>query len=140
MTPAQRRLRAKWLFAAFVFCLAVVFNDFLEANAGWLRWVAFVGMIVGALGESRSRSEMRAEASANLAHIVESAPWLKAWFGFWAATFFVGAVYVTRNSIDLFQLLGLRFLFLSFSVLIGPFLILNERRRFKELGDDGDAI
>jgi hypothetical protein len=140
MTPTQRRLRTRWLLAAFVLSLVVVFNDFLEANAGWLRWVAFLGMFVAALGEGRSRSEMRAEASANLADLAEAAPWLKAWFAFWAASFFIGAIYVTRNSIDVFDLFGLRFLVLSFAVLIGPIVILSERHHFQELGEGDDAI
>jgi hypothetical protein len=141
MTSAQRQLRTKWTFAALALCLMLIFNDYLEQNAEWLRWIAFVGIVIAVAGERRSRSEIRAEASAGLTELVESAPWLKVWFSFWAFIFFAGAIYVTRNSIDLFNLVGgFRFLLLSLAVLVGPVVVLTQRRRFKELGEAGDAI
>jgi hypothetical protein len=140
MTAAQRTLRTKWLIAGTVFCILVLFNDFMEQSAGWIRWIFLAGAFLAALGEKRSRSEMRQEASANLESLAESAPWLKAWFAFWAVTFFLGAIYVTRNSIDVFHILGLRFLLISFALLVGPLAYLGERRRFRELGEVRDAI
>jgi hypothetical protein len=141
MTRAQRQLRMKWALAALVFCLILIFDDYVEKNAGWLRWIALFAVLAAMAGESRSRSEMRAESSVALAELIESAPWLKAWFAFWAIACFAGAIYATRNSIDLFSLVGgIRFLLLSFAVLVGPIVVLMQRRRFKELGKVGNAI
>lgn len=141
MTPAQRRLGTKWIFGALLLCLIFIFNDFLENNAEWLRWVAFAGVVIASLGQSRTRSEMRAEASADLSDLVESAPWLKIWLSIWAAVFFFGAIYVTRYSVDLLQVFGaFRFLIFSFAVLFGPIVVVIQRQRFKKLGENGDAI
>ena len=141
MTPAQRSLHTKWVIAATVLLLVVVFDDFVESNAGWLRWIFFAGMVFASFGQSRSRSELEREGRANLASLVESAPWLKVWFTVWGAVALFGAIYATRRDVDLFQLFGgIRFLVLSFAVLIGPVIVLNERRRFRELGEVRDAI
>ncbi|MFC5498592.1 hypothetical protein ACFPOE_13680 [Caenimonas terrae] len=141
MTPAQRRLRTNWLIAAAVLLLVLVFGDFVEANAAWLRWVLFAGIVFASFGQGRSRSQMARDGNEDLASLVESAPWLKIWFSVWAAVALIGAIYVTRRDVDLFQLVGgIRFFILSFAILVGPALALNERRRFRELGEDRDAL
>ena len=129
------------MFATLVLCLMLVFNDYLEKNADWLRWIALLGVLIAIAAEGRSSSQIREEASSGVAALIASAPWLKAWFAFWAAVFFAGAVFVTRNSIDLFNIIGgVRFLLISLSVLVGPVVVLTQRRKFKELGEQRDAI
>ena len=140
MTIAQVRLRRKWIITGTALFLVLVLSDFIEANAGWLRWVILASILIVQFRDGRPRSETLREGKSNLASLVESAPSLKAWFVFCAALALFGVYYTTHHSVDLVDIFSLRFIVLSFAVLIGPPIILMERNRYKELGEESDAI
>ncbi len=140
MTAAQRQLIHLWLIAAALIAGIVVSADLIAANWSWLRIPVGVVIATGLLAQSRSRAELRTEGMARWGAVTDDAPWVKVWLGFWAAFFFVGAIYVKRKSIDVLALLGIRGMFLAFAILLGPLLVLSEARRFRQLGRNGDAI
>ena len=115
-------------------CLLVVFDDFVAANAGWLRWVMLAGVVVALSRERRTRAELSEEDRVCIAVVVSESPWLKAWFTAWAIIFFVAAVYVTRGSIDLAEVFGFKFLVIGLLVVMGPVIVLNELQRYNDPG------
>lgn len=135
MNVAQLELRRTWAICGIVLSLFVVFDDFVAANASWLRWLALVGVVFAWSSVRQTRAELRAEGSERIASIVSDEPWLKAWLAFWACTFFGGAIYVTRESIRLEELFGFRVIVIAFLILMGPIIVLSEAQRFKELGE-----
>ena len=140
MTVAQHQLVRQWLIAAASLVGIIVAADILAENWLWLRIPVGAVIAIALLTQRRSHAELRAESIARWEAVTDDAPWVKIWLGFWAAFAFGGAIYVTRNSIDVLALLGIRGMFAAFAVLLGPLFVLSEARRFKQLGGKGDAI
>ena len=111
----------------------IVFDSFAERNAWWLRIVFMTAAMVGLAG--RSRFELASAGSERIADVVDEAPWVKAWVCIWALAIGVAAVYVTKRSIDLESLGIFRVMLIPFAIILAPFVIVNERRKFKELGE-----
>jgi hypothetical protein len=139
-TSAQKKLQRNWTCLAVAILLSLVFSDFLEANAGWVRWLLLAGIVVASASGGRSRSKLRGIGRERMVQIFEATPWLKIWFSLCAIGSVGFAMYAVFNSVDVFRLFGLRFLVLSFVVLLGPFVFVSERERFRKLGEGGDAI
>ena len=137
MTPAQRRLKWKWIAVAAALSLVVAFDGFMEENAAWLRWLAFFGMVLGMLGENRSRAELERDGRNRIAAAVESAPWLKAWMALCSLACVVLAIVATRRGLDLLELVGFKYFVLAFVVLVGPLMATIERQRYLDLAEDG---
>ncbi|TWO69647.1 hypothetical protein FN976_17595 [Caenimonas sedimenti] len=140
MNSAQIKQLRQWVICFAVLGALVLFDDFFAENAAWLRWVAFGGLLIAFAQESRSRAQLEFEGRARIDGVVNRSPWLRVWLAFWAVVFFGGAVYVTRNSVDVVQLLGFRFVLLGLIVLAGPLIVASEMQRFKELGGGDRAI
>lgn len=134
MNRNQRKFTAMWIGLGAVVLLLVMLDDFVATHASWLRWIAFVGVIIAAARESYSRSETEAEGRERIADVIASAPWLKVWFSMCAAAAVTLAIYVTRNSIDIVQLVGFKYLVIALVVVLGPLVFIMERERFSELG------
>jgi hypothetical protein len=139
ITAAQRKLIHRWLIAAALLAGMFISADLIAENWSWLRIPVGIVIAIGLALQSRSRAELRTEGMARWGAVIDNAPWVKVWLGFWAALFIVGAIYVTRKSIDVLALFGVRGMFLAFAFLLGPLLVLSETHRFRQLGGSGDA-
>ncbi|MDR0275999.1 MAG: hypothetical protein LBI48_11810 [Burkholderiaceae bacterium] len=83
----------------------------------------------------RPRFELAEEGSSAFADIADGAPWLKVWVRVWAIIIAAGSFYVIKHSIDLSSIGLFRVLLIPFTIVMVPFFILNERRRFIALGE-----
>jgi hypothetical protein len=115
----------------------VIFDSFAERNAWWVRLAFLTVAMFGLAG--RSRLELANAGQLTLADVAEDAPWLKLWVCVWAAAIAVAAIYITKNSIDISSLGFFRVMLIPLALVLAPFVILNERRKFKELGEMENA-
>ncbi|MDO9483472.1 MAG: hypothetical protein Q8K87_11575 [Hydrogenophaga sp.] len=125
MTLRQRRLIWSWIAGCTLLVLATTVHWIgwlLVPFAAWGRATASIGSEAEEAGRSR------------LAEILAEYPLLKAWFGVCAVTFFIGAVYVIREGINLFDTFGS--IAIPFAVLLAPLVFVMERERFEEFGEN----
>jgi hypothetical protein len=131
VTRQQRRLVLKWGAVIVVLVLLVRFDSFIAENAAWLRWFAFVALIVASAAETRPGSE---SGRARLAATLAEAPWLTWWPAMWAVICFGGAIYISKSQYRLEEMFGFKIVVIALAVVVGPIILVNERRRYVELG------
>jgi hypothetical protein len=130
MTVRQRKLVRSWIGLLLVFAVALVFDDFIAANASWLRFILVPFIVTFSIQREHGASGF----SYSLDELADSYSWLTVWMGLCAIFFFVGAIYVTRSRIDLIEVIGFKVVVLSFIAFLGPFVILGERERYRNYG------
>lgn len=138
MTKKQHRLVWTWAFWATLVLLFVLFDDYLAENASWLRWPVLAAVVI-AYAIEPSRFENAEAGRENLRVLFDRTPWLKVWASVCAAICFGGAIYVTRSSIHLDDIFGFKIVVIALAVLIGPFVVANERRRYEKYGSGESA-
>jgi hypothetical protein len=133
MTSGQRRQVWSWAFAVAFVTAFIAFDEYIYENASWLRWVASAGLIAAiAMSESAPSREIQRE---RVDRVIAAAPWLKVWFVVCAIVSFVGSILLLRSGVDLAALFGFKVLVIAFVVLLGPFIIVRERLRYRELAN-----
>jgi hypothetical protein len=133
VTRRQRQLVREWLIGGGILLAFIVFDSFAERNAWWLRIVCMTGAMIGLAG--RSKFELASAGSERIADVVDEAPWVKVWVCVWAVAISAGAIYVIKRSIDLESLGIFRVILIPFAIILAPFVMVNERRKFNELGE-----
>ena len=129
----QRRLVREWLVGGGLLLAFVVFDEFAEGNAWWLRFVVMTLAMIALAG--RSRLELADAGRSNLADLADNAPWLKVWVGICGVAIAIAAIYITKRSIDLSSFGFFGVILIPLAIMFGPFVVLNERRKFIELGE-----
>ena len=109
----------------------IAFDEYIYENASWLRWVAGAGLIAAIVMSERPPA--REIQRASIDRVIAAAPWLKAWFVVCAIVSFIGSILLLRSGVDLAALFGFKVLVIAFVVLIGPFMFVRERLRYREL-------
>ena len=130
MTARQRKLVWSWAWVLLLLAATLVFDDFIAANAAWLRFILVPFIVTFAIQQERGVSGF----SYSFDELADSHPWLTAWMGLCAVFFFLGAIYVIRSHINLVEIMGFKVVVLSFITFSGPFVIVGERQRYKEYG------
>lgn len=125
MTLGQRRLIWSWIAGCTFLLLATTFH--------WIGWL-LVPFAAWGRATANIGSELEAAGHSRLAEILAEYPLLKIWFGACAITFFLGAVYVIREGINLFDTFGS--IAIPFAVLIAPLVFVLERERFEAFGEN----
>ena len=133
MTSRQRRQVWSWAIVVALVAVFILFDDYIYENASWLRWVAGAGLVAAIAmdGHTPSREVQRERVN----RVIAAAPWLKVWFVICAVVSFIGSILLLRSGVDLAAVFGFKVLVIAFVVLLGPFLVVRERIRYRELAN-----
>jgi hypothetical protein len=133
VNSAQRRLVGKCAVGVSLVVVVVVFEHWILENWSWLKWAALPIMVIVAAVEGRP------EKPPNIERWASSHPLIKPWLFVCALVIASIAVATTQTSFRIADQWTLRAVVLVFLVMLGPFVIVGLRERYRELGRDNDA-
>lgn len=128
MTKDQRRLIWGWVATSSVVVAFLVAGSYVHLR--WLSWLVLPFALVARVSRALNPK------GANINEIADDHPWLRWWAVACAVVFVGGAIFVLLQLQDHIEkesvMIGM---FISIAVVMGPFVFLAERERFKEMGE-----
>ncbi|MFZ3321076.1 MAG: hypothetical protein WA190_01820 [Usitatibacter sp.] len=132
MTREQRRIVQEWAFLGTVLILFFLFVP-IVTDRPWVKWLLFPFVIFArAYGGEPARDP---EGRGWINQLVEDNPWLKWWGILCAVVIFAGAVYLIKARYEIEEPHVFAALIGSFAVVLGPFVVVHERKRFLSSGE-----
>ena len=134
MTRKQRRLIYTWIGFAALFAAWIIFDEWVTNHLRLLRFALLLAMPFVFLFARKPQRPPDLEETA------EDHPWVKIWMAICCIGIIGLYVLTTHSSIRLEEVFGSRVVIITFLVTFGPLAVLAGYRRYKEYGEEGDAI